>query len=178
MTDKILYDGFLKIREIDHNGHKLEVMDRGDSVNVMLVIMGKKKKDDIHIRGVQYRAGANARINTNVAGMVDPEETSIQAAIREVREESGYTISKDNLYLLSSCYNSPGACTERTYHFVAVVNGAEKSEPTDLEENVVFTKAVFSKHAIFASMPMTLTNLLYATRRKYIKKAMKERGII
>lgn len=175
---KLLYDGFLKIREIEHNGHKLEVMDRGDSVNVMLVIMGKKKKDDIHLVGTQYRAGANYRLSTNVAGMIDPGESSMQAAIREVREESGYVINQDNLFYLAGCYNSPGACSERTHHYVAIINGAEKLEPTDIEENVTFSKSFISKHTLFASMPMTISNMVYCANRKMVKKEMKKRGII
>lgn len=46
------------------------------------------------------------------AGIIDPEETPEQAAVREVHEETGLTISKNNLRRIGRFATSPGRTNE------------------------------------------------------------------
>lgn len=174
---KVLYDGFLKIREVERDGQKYEVMDRGNSVNVLVVQMGKKKHHDRFLSGLQFRAGAEAHICTNVAGMVDEGESVVKAVIRETLEESGFKITEKNIYSMTGgLLNSPGGSSERTLFFVAVVNGLDQGKPTDESEAVTWG---WSKALPFgSSLPVVASSLFYEKRRKAIKLCMLDRGVL
>lgn len=166
MSD-LLYDGFLKIRQVEHKGHKLEVMDRGDSVNVLLVDVGYCLSADRFYIGTQYRAGANFRITTNVAGMVDPEESPAHTAVRESLEESGYIVGLNDLRSLGAYFNSPGGSTECTYFYVANIKGCDKVVPTDVEENVQFEWMTFDQAVSHAqSLPCLASLMMYKDQRE------------
>ncbi|MDD2867572.1 NUDIX domain-containing protein [Neomegalonema sp.] len=54
-----------------------------------------------------------------VAGLVDPGETPLQAALREAQEEAGLKLLAEDLDPLPPCYPSPGALVERMHGFIA-----------------------------------------------------------
>lgn len=56
-----------------------------------------------------------------VAGMIDDGETEVEAALRELKEESGLKVTKDDLYYLNSVYPSPGGCSERVSLYVGKI---------------------------------------------------------
>ena len=134
---KTLFDGFLKIKEFFREGKRYEVMDRGDSVTVLLVKPGLSFESDQFYIGTQYRAGANDFLRTQVAGMIDklPDgvgyESSQHAAFREAMEEAGAIGRMEFMY---SGYTSPGGCTEFTYQYAMMVDTL--TEPTDPEEGI------------------------------------------
>ncbi|WP_040534213.1 NUDIX hydrolase [Schleiferilactobacillus shenzhenensis] len=43
---------------------------------------------------VEYRAGINAESYSLPAGLLDPGETALEAAVREVKEETGYVLTQ------------------------------------------------------------------------------------
>lgn len=57
-----------------------------------------------------------------VAGMIDAGEGEIDAAIRELKEESGLDINANDLHYINSVYPSPGGCSERVTLFIGNVN--------------------------------------------------------
>lgn len=134
---KTLFDGFLKIKEFFREGKRYEVMDRGNSVTVLLVKPGLNFEGDQFYIGTQYRAGADSHQHTQVAGMIDPmpdgvgHESPVEAAFREAMEEAGALGRIECMY---SGYTSPGGCTEFTYQFVMMVDTL--STPTDPEEGI------------------------------------------
>lgn len=73
----------------------------------------------------QARPAVGARVLELPAGLVDPGETPLDAARRELAEETGYTAGQ--LEPLVSFYTSPGFSTELIHVFVA----------TDLRPTVV-----------------------------------------
>ncbi|MGL5013758.1 MAG: NUDIX domain-containing protein [Bacteroidales bacterium] len=130
---KTVYNGFLKIKHREHAGKTYEVMDRGNSVTVLLVRLGSGFDTDEFYIGRQYRAGANGYIYTNVAGMIDEGEMPFQAAHREAMEEAG---ADGNLIHLYTGYPSAGGSTEKTFQYVMFV--ASMTAPTDLEEGITW----------------------------------------
>lgn len=129
---KTLYDGFLKIKERVVGNNRFEVMDRGDSVTVLIVKPGRCLDEDQFYIGEQYRAGADAVQFTQVAGMIDGGESPAKAAKREAIEEAG---AKGDLIPIYQGYTSPGGCTENTHQFLMFTSG-NFSEPTDKSEGI------------------------------------------
>jgi ADP-ribose pyrophosphatase len=73
------------------------------------------------------------------AGTLEPDETPVQTAARELEEEAGYRAER--LEPLGEFYTSPGICTERMHAFVATgltavgqrLQGAERITPVVVE---------------------------------------------
>ena len=65
----------------------------------------------------QYRHAVDKELLELPAGSIDPGETPEQAAIRELREETGYKPGK--LEGLGGFYAAPGYCTEYLHFFRA-----------------------------------------------------------
>lgn len=60
------------------------------------------------------------------AGKIDEGETSTEAAVREIKEETGYQINVDDLILSSEYYPSPGYSSEFLSLYSAVVTNENK----------------------------------------------------
>jgi ADP-ribose pyrophosphatase len=82
-----------------------------DTPAVMLIARLVPSRRLVLIR--QYRPPANARLIEFPAGLVDPAETPEQAAIRELREETGYHGKVTRLF--PPAYNTPGLSNESAY---------------------------------------------------------------
>lgn len=57
-----------------------------------------------------------------VAGMIDEGESEIDAAVRELKEESGLDITSEDLHYINAVYPSPGGCSERVSIYVGRVS--------------------------------------------------------
>lgn len=62
-----------------------------------------------------------------VAGKIDKGETPEQAAVRELSEEIGYTITENRLSKVAEFFASPGYSTEKLYVYFTVVTNADKT---------------------------------------------------
>jgi ADP-ribose pyrophosphatase len=80
----------------------------------------------------QFRHAVDKELLELPAGSIDPGETPVEAATRELREETGYKPGK--LEKLGGFYSAPGYCTEYLHFFRATQ--LEKSPLTaeDTEE--------------------------------------------
>ena len=65
----------------------------------------------------QFRWAVQRTLVELPAGLIDPGETPLAAAQRELREETGYLA--DHWQLAFDCYTSPGFSTERIHVFYA-----------------------------------------------------------
>jgi ADP-ribose pyrophosphatase len=72
----------------------------------------------------QFRPGALSDVDSPwlievLAGMIDTGETPLEAAVREMAEETGLKVDPGDLRLVTAQYPSPGGCSERTTLYIA-----------------------------------------------------------
>jgi nudix-type nucleoside diphosphatase (YffH/AdpP family) len=96
-------DGRLVVREIVEHAPGVAVVAVDDAGQVLLVR--------------QPRPAVGARLLELPAGIVDPGETPLESARRELAEETGF--AAERLEPLVEFYTSPGFSTERLYVFAA-----------------------------------------------------------
>lgn len=132
------YDGFFNVDEI-HLSHKLyqgsesevisrEIFVRGDAV----VLLPYDPVKDLIVFNEQFRAGAmNSSIVKNgdspwllefVAGMFGENESPIEVAIREAKEEANLTIEEKDIQKVMKYFSSPGGTSEVIHLYVAKVD--------------------------------------------------------
>jgi ADP-ribose pyrophosphatase len=106
-------------RALDPNGFQIQraVVQHSGSAVVMLV---DRRRQVLLVR--QYRLPARKYLWELPAGRMDPGETPLQSARRELREETGFTARKWSK--LVSYYASPGFLAEKMNIFLA-------EEPTE-----------------------------------------------
>jgi len=99
-----------------------EILETTDAVHILIY----SKAIDSFVFCQQFRCGAFLN-NQNedpfllecIAGAIDPGDTPVQSAIKEVKEEAGLTI--DTLTMIIEGFSSPGVMTEKAYIFFATV---------------------------------------------------------
>jgi nudix-type nucleoside diphosphatase (YffH/AdpP family) len=130
ISEKIVFDDKLiiekgKISDGENTFEKLRI-NRPDASTVLIYNIESKKI--ILTRQFRYAIASKSKdpIYEIVAGKIDPDETPLDAAIRETEEEVGYKISPGNIKLLVSCFVSPGYTSERFYVYYATVINADK----------------------------------------------------
>jgi len=131
--EQTVYKGFFRIKKflLKHSlfggGQSAmigrELFCRGGSVGVLLY---DPRTDRVGLVK-QFRIGCLGNehgpwVWEVIAGVRDANETSEQVAIREVREESGITIGKENLHSICNYYSSPGGSDERLQLYGAITS--------------------------------------------------------
>lgn len=102
--------------------------ERGNSVAVLVV--NRERQTVLLTKQFRFPAymenAKNGWLLEIVAGMVDQEEDPKHTAMREVREEIGYSVE----LLVSICgvYLSPGGSSEKIYLYYTEINSAQKTE--------------------------------------------------
>jgi ADP-ribose pyrophosphatase len=113
-------DGFEIKRAIVHHNGSAVVMPVDEKRRILLVR--------------QYRLPAQQHVWELPAGKIDPGETALQAARRELREETGLRAKR--LLKIASYYASPGFLAEKMNLFLATGLTQGESQPMD-DERIV-----------------------------------------
>ena len=130
------YQGFFKMNEYSLQ-HKLfsgeqsqlftrEIFERGDAV----VVMPYDAKLDKVLLIEQFRPGAlrgedSPWLLEFIAGMFDENETPIEVAIREAKEETDLILCNNDLMPVMEYLSSPGGMSERIHLYLAHFDSAQ-----------------------------------------------------
>ena len=79
----------------------------------------------------QFRHGSGALSCEFPAGVVDPGETALEAAVRELREETGFTA--EEMIEIGSINPNPAFMSNRSTSFLA--RGLKRTHELDLDDN-------------------------------------------
>lgn len=109
--------------------HKIYIYDQGDYVCGVLFNKDKSK----YIMVKQYRYGIDKYNIEFPGGSKDYVEEAIDAYLREIKEETGYKVSKENAKLLGSFYQNVGNSKGKVYIFYAEVSDNDLGE-AELDE--------------------------------------------
>ena len=134
LTSRRVYDGKVVNLRVDtiapEHGkpHDVEVVEHAEAVGVIL-----RPTPGEMLLVHQYRHPLGRKNWEIVAGSLDPGETPIDAAARELREETGYVAhAVEHLW---AAFTAPGFC-EELLHF-CVVSGYDIGEPEpDADEDI------------------------------------------
>lgn len=130
---KVIADGFLKVTryefEIDrHAGGKQtvvrEVMERGNAVGVLAY----DPQHDLVVLVNEFRpgcllAGADPFTDNLVAGVVAPDESPLEAAVRETKEEVGLELTQPQL-VHPGAFVSSGGTSEKVSIVIGFVDAS------------------------------------------------------
>lgn len=86
---------------------------RPDAVAVLVVIHEKETGKRYAVIVEQLRVPTGKKLFEIPAGTIEDEGDPEETAVREIEEETGFVITKEDLSVLGTYYLSPGACPER-----------------------------------------------------------------
>lgn len=101
-----------RIRYADGSEHRVDVVEHGASFAILPMA---SPKEVVLVR--QYRHPARAYLWEIPAGTAEPNESAIDGARRELREETGYSAGK--IRRIASAWMTPGFCSEIMHFFRA-----------------------------------------------------------
>jgi ADP-ribose pyrophosphatase len=129
------YQGFLSIRRYEIEVDRFDggrqrivrfIMERGHAVGVLAydpaadcVVLVNEMRPGILV------AGEEPFSDSLIAGMIDKNETALQAAVRETREEAGLEL-RDPRVIHRQAYVSPGGTSESVTLVVGTVTAPER----------------------------------------------------
>lgn len=125
---RILSVDVLEIELPDGRTGTREIIRHGAAVAVIA-----RRRDGRFVFIRQFRKAMERVCFEVMAGNCDPGEPAETAAVRELKEETGYT--PNTIRFLSSIYPSVGYCTERIDIFYAEVNEPGETD-FDHDENI------------------------------------------
>jgi len=112
---------FLEIDATSPESQKLpsSVLLRGHFVSVVTCLRDKDNKKRYYLLVKQRRVATGGFFYEHPAGMCDNETDPYKVALKEVEEETGLKIQKEDLFLLHEkiLYSSPGLLDEAGYFF-------------------------------------------------------------
>jgi ADP-ribose pyrophosphatase len=120
----------LRVDTVEARGglHEMEIVEHSGAV----VVIAQPAPDEI-VLVRQHRHAIGEDTWEVCAGGIDPGETPEQAAIRELREETGYRAR--TMHRLWSAYSAPGFCNELLHFFHTDSYDIGEPEP-DAEEEI------------------------------------------
>jgi 8-oxo-dGTP pyrophosphatase MutT (NUDIX family) len=117
-----------------------------DWVTIIPELQNGDTRDFVMVR--QFRHGSGALSMEFPAGVVDPGEEALTAAVRELREETGYIAQE--LIPIGRINPNPAFMSNTSWTFLA--RGLKKSEELDLDEQEFITAHKISEKDVDINM--------------------------
>jgi len=145
LASKRIYEGRvvnLRVDTIEARGGEqvLEVVEHRGAV----VVIAQPTPDSI-VLVQQYRHPMEAQLWEVPAGGIDGTEKPLDAAVRELREETGHRAT--DMRSLFSAYSAPGFCDELLHFFVC---SAWTEGETDFDEGEDITMKTFTLDTVWS----------------------------
>ena len=134
VDSRVEYEGKilnLRVDTVKMPGGRLANREIAEHSNSVCVVPIDSQGNVLLVR--QYRKPAEADLLEVPAGGIEGDETSDEAVLRELQEETGHTAGK--LQLLSSFWVAPGWCTEYMHAYLAT-DLSPASLAADDDENI------------------------------------------
>lgn len=133
INSELIYNGPVKLRldtfKAKGKTFRKEVVEHNASVGIIPVI----NNDEI-VLIKQYRHAVNEYLIEIPAGKIENKEKPIEAAKRELEEETGF---RGDLTPLTQCYLAPSYDTELMHFFIAKnIHRTDSSQIMDDDENI------------------------------------------
>ena len=139
-----------KVQRLSPEGdeHPFMVCRTPDWVTIIPELENDDTRDFLMVR--QFRHGSGTLSMEFPAGVVDPGEEALTAAVRELREETGYTARE--LIPIGSINPNPAFMCNTSWTFLA--RGLVKTENLDLDEQEFITSHLISEEDVDKNMGM------------------------
>jgi len=109
-----------------------EYVRRVNCPGVVIVLVYHTDRDE-YLMVEQYRPPVKARVLEHPAGLIDAGETPQEAALRELLEETGVSVSADELIDLGRVYSGVGMTDEEVDVFAVEINDAMEIKKPDIQ---------------------------------------------
>lgn len=162
-----------------------EQISRGNAAAVLLYDPKKDKVilvEQLRIGCIEEGSLKSPWLLELVAGLVYPGENSIEAITREAQEEAGVQI--DQMNLIYEYYNTPGALTEKTAIYCALIDSSTvggifglEEEHEDIQVHVLPFNEVFSQlttHQLQTSASTVIALQWLKLNREFINKKLND----
>ena len=123
-----IFDTWLIDRELDGKKGQFVMVDSPDWVNIVAVVKNENGVD-CFLMVRQFRHGTGNISLEFPAGIVDPGEEPLHAAVRELREETGYKAEKITLIGVAN----PNCSFMNNTNYTYLAEGLEKVYDQDLD---------------------------------------------
>lgn len=111
----------IEMNATDPDGHPLlpTVLLRGHFVSVMTLLVDRETDEEFLLMVRQRRVGNGGVFYEHPAGMCDSETDPYEVALKEIHEETGLVVAREDLHRLNKdlLYSSPGLIDEAGYFF-------------------------------------------------------------